>query len=83
MSIRRTAPAAGPIRGYEFPEVGGGRLRNGMEVRVVSQATLPIVTAMVVVRAGETAVAAEDAGLAVLTADALEGGTGKRSSVPA
>ncbi len=81
MSARRPPPAPGPIRRYEFPEIGGGRLGNGMDVRVVSQATFPIVTAMVVLRAGETAAAAGDAGLAVLTGDALEGGTGKRSSV--
>lgn len=81
MSIRRSPPAAGSIRRYEFPEIGAGRLRNGMEVRVVPQAAFPIVTAMVVFRAGETAVATGDAGLAVLTGDALEGGTERRSSV--
>lgn len=81
MSARRPPPAPGPIRRYEFPEIGGGRLGNGMEARVASQATFPIVTAMVVLRAGETAAAAEDAGLAVLAGDALEGGTERRSSV--
>lgn len=80
MSVGRTPPAAGPIRPYEFPGIDRRRLGNGMDVRLVLQGTGPIVTAMVVLRAGETAVAARDSGLAVLTGDALEGGTSRRSS---
>ena len=80
MTTGRTPPAAGPIRPYEFPGIERRRLSNGMDVRLVSQGMGPIATAMVVLRAGETAVAAGDAGLAVLTGDALEGGTSRLSS---
>ena len=80
MTIRDAPPAAGAIRPFEFPEVAGERLRNGMEVRLVSGVPLPVVTAMVVLRAGETASPPAREGLAVLAADALEGGTTRLSS---
>ncbi|MDE2981857.1 MAG: pitrilysin family protein [Gemmatimonadota bacterium] len=80
MSAGRTPPAAGLIRPYAFPSIERRRLSNGMDVRLVSQDTGPVVTGMVVLRAGETAVPASDSGLAVLTGDALEGGTSRLSS---
>lgn len=80
MSARDTPPAAGPIRPFEFPAVTEQRLANGMEVRLVSTVPLPVVTAMVVLRAGETASPAGREGLAVLAGDALEGGTTRLSS---
>ncbi|MDE2804785.1 MAG: pitrilysin family protein [Gemmatimonadota bacterium] len=80
MSVGRSPPSAGPIRPYEFPRIDRRRLSNGMDVRLVSQDTGPIMTGMIVLRAGETAVPARDAGLAALTGDALEGGTSRLSS---
>ena len=80
MSAGRSPPSAGPIRPYEFPGIERRRLSNGMDVRLVSQDTFPIVTGMIVMRAGETAVPASDSGLAVLTGDALAGGTSRLSS---
>ena len=81
MTTRDTPPAAGPIRPFEFPAVAESRLGNGMEVRLVFGVPLPVVTAMVVLRAGETASPAGREGLAVLAADALEGGTARHSSL--
>ena len=80
MTGRDTPPAAGPIRPFEFPAVVQKRLGNGMEVRLVSGVPLPVVTAMVVLRAGETASPAGREGLAILAGDALEGGTTSLSS---
>ncbi len=79
-SARTDAPPPGPIRPYAFPAVEQGRLGNGMEVRVVHKLPFPIVTAMVVIRAGETAAPEGRGGLAVLAGDALEGGTAHRTS---
>ena len=76
---RAEAPPPTAIRPYAFPAVERGRLGNGMEVRVVHKLPFPIVTAMVVVRAGETATPEGRDGLAILTGDALEGGTVHRS----
>ena len=77
---RDAPPAAGRIRPFEFPPVARERLGNGLEVRLVSGVPVPVVTAMVVLRAGETAVPAGREGLAVLAGDALEGGTMRLSS---
>lgn len=52
-----------------------------MRVRVVQKQPLGLVTAMVVLRSGETAAPAGCEGLAVLAGDALEGGTTRLSSV--
>ncbi len=51
-----------------------------MAVRVVREGSFPLVTAMLVVRVGETASPAGQDGLAALTADILEGGTHALSS---
>ncbi len=80
VNARTGAPPPGAIRPYAFPAVEEGRLGNGMEVRFVHKLPFPIVTAMVVVRAGETAAPEGSAGLAVLAGDALEGGTVHRTS---
>ena len=80
MTDRTVPPVSGRIRPYEFPAVARERLGNGMEVCVVPATSLPIVTAMVVLPAGETVVPAQQAGLAVLSGDALEGGTERLTS---
>lgn len=80
MTERSTPPEAGPIRPWEFPPVVDEILDNGMGLRVVHNLPGRLVTAMVVLRAGETGVRTGHGGLAVLTGDALEGGTTRLSS---
>jgi len=72
---RTTAPAPGPLRAFDFPPSTTSRLRCGADLEVVRLPRLPLVTAILVLRAGEDRLTAERAGLAVLTGDALEGGT--------
>lgn len=80
MTERNSPPQAGPIRPYEFPPVLDESLDNGMKLRIVHNLPGRLVTAMVVLRAGETGVPRGRGGLAVLTGDALEGGTARLSS---
>lgn len=80
MTGRNSPPQAGPIRPYEFPPVLDDSLDNGMKLRIVHNLPGRLVTAMVVLRAGETGVPRGQGGLAVLTGDALEGGTARLSS---
>jgi zinc protease len=62
------------------PDVERVRLEGGLPVHVIRLPRLPVVSAAFVFKgAGETAVAAAQAGRATLTAAALEGGTRKRS----
>lgn len=80
MTDRNSPPLAGPIRPYEFPPVLDESLGNGMGLRIVHNLPGRLVTAMVVLRSGETGVPGGQGGLAVLTGDALEGGTARLSS---
>lgn len=78
---RATPPPPGALRDFVFPEVEGVRLTSGLPVDVVRIPHLPVVTALLVLPAGEDTLAAEHAGIAVLAGDALEGGTRRRSGV--
>ncbi len=80
MTERDLPPRPGDIRPYEFPPVVDDNLDNGMRLRIVHNLPGRLVTAMVVLRAGETGVPHGQGGLAVLTGDALEGGTRRLSS---
>lgn len=76
MTLDRTrAPHPGPLRAFEFPPSTETRLEGGVALEVVRLPRLPLVTAILVLRAGEDRLAADRGGLAVLAGDALEGGT--------
>ncbi len=78
--LDRTAPPSpGSIRHFDFPPVEKRALSNGLDLRVARLPRLPIASVRLFVRAGEAALLAERAGLSVLTADALDGGTKRRS----
>lgn len=76
---RTLRPASGPIRDFDFPAVERRILSNGLDLRVAHVNRLPVVSLALFLRAGEGALTRENAGLAVLTAEALEGGTKHRS----
>ena len=76
---RSSQPGSGSLRDFAFPAVNRTRLANGLDLRLVRMTRLPVVSVSLFMRAGEDALALDRAGLAVLTADALEGGTRKRS----
>ena len=80
-SSRSVAPSTGLIRSFDFPPVHADVLDNGLRIRSVQVGRLPIVTAMLVLDAGEALLDDSRAGTAVLTGDCLEGGTAKRSGV--
>lgn len=76
---RTVPPTPGDIRPFEFPEVERAELPMELDVRVARMSRLPVVSVYLFLRAGEAALGEEQAGLAVLTGDALDGGTRKRS----
>ena len=78
---RSTEPPTGPVRSFDFPLVHAETLDNGLQIRSVQVGRLPVVTAMLVLDAGEGLLDDGRAGLAVLTADCLEGGTEQRTGV--
>jgi len=78
---RSRAPAPGPLRAFDFPPVTRHALETGLPVEVVRVPHLPLVTAVLVLPAGEAQLAEDKAGQAVLAGDALEGGTEDRNGI--
>jgi zinc protease len=76
---RSRRPSSGPIRNFDFPAVDRRTLPNGLDLRVARMSRLPVVSLKLFMRGGEAALSAERGGLGVLTGDALEGGTKRRS----
>ena len=76
---RTLPPTSASIRKFDFPDVERRTLSNGLDLRVCKLSRLPVVSTTLFFRAGEGQLVESRAGLAVLTGDALEGGTRKRS----
>ncbi len=76
---RSRAPEPGPIRPFDFPDVERTALPNGLDLRVARMSRLPVVSVNLFMRAGESELDEDRAGLSVLAGDALEGGTRRRS----
>ena len=78
-SIDRSGPpSAGPIRPFHLPELRSDSLENGLRFSSMLRGQVPIVSARLVLDAGETGTPAGHAGVAVLTGDSLQGGTESR-----
>ncbi len=77
---RARPPEPGPVKPFDFPAVHRERLGDDQtaELVVVPYGDMPLVTAEVIVRGGADAEPPELAGVARLTAEALEGGTTTR-----
>ncbi len=76
---RSAPPPSSAIRPFDFPDVDRRELPGGLDLRVARLSRLPVVSVNLFVRAGESALHEDRAGLAVLAGDALEGGTKRRS----
>lgn len=78
---RFTMPVPGLPAAVSFPPITAETLANGLEVRVVSQATVPMFTATMVVLRGSAADPPSQPGLASLTGDLLDEGAGGRDAI--
>ncbi len=76
---RSQPPQAGKVRPFDFPHVHSKRFSNGLGLRVAQMTQMPLVTLSIVFRGGESVLPDAEAGLAVLTGAALEGGTRDRT----
>jgi zinc protease len=82
MAIDRSQlPAPGPDPGLRFPEVRRGALANGLRVTTVEHRGVPVVSFLLLLPCGSAADPAERPGLAALTADMLDEGSGNRSAL--
>lgn len=82
MAVDRSAlPEVGPDPQFSFPGIAHHRLANGLRVRTVEHRNVPIVTVIVQVDGGCGADPAGKEGLAALTADMADEGTGTLSAI--
>ncbi len=77
---RTSPPEPGDVRHFEFPRVVRDELPSGFGVLSARHGRLPLVTASLVLDAGAERERPGEAGLARLTAAALETGTGELSA---
>jgi zinc protease len=72
---RSKLPAVQPEGTFRFPHIHRDRLTNGLDVRVISHRSVPIVSAVLLVPGGFAADPLDRPGLAGLTADLLDEGS--------
>ena len=78
---RFTQPKGAADPSFSLPKITKSKLKNGLEVWLVNQNELPIVSMNLIVKSGSTADPNGKSGLASVTADLLETGTKSRSAV--
>lgn len=81
MADRSRLPALVDDVPFTFPPIPKVRLANGLGVWVVAHAAVPVVTSVLLLRAGSSADPADRPGLASLTGDLLDEGAGDRSAL--
>jgi predicted Zn-dependent peptidase len=82
MAVDRTRlPDVGPDPHFAFPRIVRHRLANGLEVRTVEHHTVPVVACVLQILGGAGADPAGQEGLAALTADMVDEGTGQLSAI--
>ena len=78
---RTRLPFPGPDRAFRFPVADKQRLRNGLSLATVERPGLPLVSVALVLPAGSACDPDNRPGLASLTADMLDEGSGERSAI--
>jgi zinc protease len=77
MSVDRSRlPLSGPDPCFAFPEIRRRRLPNGLEAWTVVHREVPLLSVLVIIRAGASFDPADRAGLAAMTGDLLDEGCG-------
>jgi zinc protease len=78
---RSRLPDVGADPSFSFPEIARHTLPNGLEVRTVEHASIPVVTILLQVEGGSGADATDKEGLAAIVADMVDEGTGALSAI--
>jgi zinc protease len=78
---RSRLPAPGPDPAFRFPEIEHHKLANGLKVRTVEHPGVPVITFVMQIDGGLGADPAGREGLAAITADMLDEGTGALSAI--
>jgi predicted Zn-dependent peptidase len=78
---RSSLPAVGSDPAFRFPAIARHTLGNGLQVRTVEHRTVPVIAFVLQVEAGSGADASDREGLAAITADMVDEGTGALSAI--
>jgi predicted Zn-dependent peptidase len=78
---RSRLPEPGPARPFVFPAIRKSALDNGLGVWTVYHPQVPVVSLTLLVRRGSAADPPAKEGLAAITADMLDEGSGSRSAI--
>jgi zinc protease len=78
---RARLPDVGPDPAFAFPEIVRHRLPNGLQVRTVEHASIPVISFVLQVDGGSGADAFDKEGLAAVVADMVDEGTGSLSAI--
>lgn len=78
---RSRLPSPGAVRPFTFPPIARSSLPSGLRVWTVRHPAIPVVTFMLLVTRGAANDPDEQPGLAALTADMLDEGSGGRSAI--
>jgi len=78
---RSRLPVSGPDPDFTFPAADTQRLPNGLSLATVGRRGLPMVSLALLLPAGSACDPAERPGLASMTADMLDEGSGDRSAI--
>ena len=78
---RSRLPVAGPAPPFHFPQIDKSSLPSGLRVWTVRHPSVPVVTLMLLVRRGAADDPPDKEGLAAITLDMLDEGSGGRSAI--
>ena len=78
---RSQLPSPGPTRPFPFPAIEKSTLPNGLRVWTVRHTQVPLVAFTLLIRRGASSDPAGKDGLAAVTADMLDEGSGDRSAI--
>ncbi len=78
---RTQLPVPGPTRNFPFPAIEKTTLANGLRVWTVRHTQVPLVAFTLLIRRGASSDPAGKDGLAAVTADMLDEGSGDRSAI--
>ena len=78
---RTQLPSPGPTRPFPFPAIEKSTLPNGLRVWTVRHTQVPLVAFTLLIRRGASSDPAGKDGLAAVTADMLDEGSGDRSAI--
>jgi predicted Zn-dependent peptidase len=81
MAERFVVPAPGPTLPVRFPAMARDVLDNGLAIRTISQATVPVAMASLLIPRGTSDDPVDRHGLASLTGDLIDEGAGSRDAI--